>query len=68
MQVLGRASHVLAGRAAHSGGFDLDRGVTNSVMQYNCSYDNDGAGYLIYQYEGARPLGNNVTCHASLEN
>ncbi|WP_062210817.1 hypothetical protein [Demequina oxidasica] len=42
------------------GGFDLDGGVTNSVMQYNYSYDNQGAGYLIYQYQGARPLDNNV--------
>jgi hypothetical protein len=30
------------------GGFDLDIGTTNSVMQYNYSHDNDGAGFLVY--------------------
>ena len=48
-----------AGRA-DGGGFDLDGGVTNSVMQYNYSHDNDGAGYGLYQFAGARPFGNNV--------
>ena len=42
------------------GGFDLDGGVTNSVMQYNFSHDNEGAGYLVFQYVGARPLTDNV--------
>ena len=42
------------------GGFDLDGGCTNSVMQYNYSHDNDGAGYLIYQFTGARPMNNNT--------
>jgi hypothetical protein len=31
-------------------GFDLDGGVTNSVMQYNYSHDNAGAGYFVYTY------------------
>ena len=34
-------------------GFDLDGGVTNSLLQYNYSHDNDGAGYLIYAYPNA---------------
>ncbi|WP_334593642.1 hypothetical protein, partial [Salinibacterium sp. CAN_S4] len=42
------------------GGFDLDGGVKNSIMQYNYSYDNTGAGYLVFQYEGARPMDNNI--------
>ncbi|UYZ64450.1 right-handed parallel beta-helix repeat-containing protein [Hymenobacter weizhouensis] len=42
------------------GGFDLDGGVTNSVMQYNYSHDNDGAGYLLYQFTGARPFYSNT--------
>lgn len=42
------------------GGFDFDGGVTNSVMQYNYSHDNDGAGILLYQFNNARPFGNNV--------
>ncbi len=35
------------------GGFDLDGAVTNSVVQYNLSYSNDGCGYLLCQYGGA---------------
>jgi len=27
------------------GGFDLDGGVSNSIMHYNLSYENDGSGY-----------------------
>jgi hypothetical protein len=42
------------------GGFDFDGGVTNSVMQYNLSYDNVGCGYLLCQYPGAAPWKNNV--------
>ncbi len=30
------------------GGFDLDQNVSSSVLQYNLSYENSGAGYLIY--------------------
>jgi hypothetical protein len=42
------------------GGFDLDGGMTNSVMQYNYSHDNDGAGYLMMQFVDARPYANNT--------
>ena len=42
------------------GGFDLDGGVTHSVMQYNLSYDNDGSGYLLAQFPGAHPFHDNV--------
>jgi hypothetical protein len=46
--------------AHDGGGFDLDGGVTNSVVQYNYSHDNFGSGYLICQYEGAPRFANNV--------
>jgi hypothetical protein len=42
------------------GGFDIDGGTTNSIIQYNRSYDNDGAGLLLAQFEGAMPMANNV--------
>lgn len=42
------------------GGFDLDGGVTNSIMQCNLSYNNDGPGYGLYQYWGAAPWENNI--------
>jgi hypothetical protein len=41
------------GGAADGGGFDFDGGVTNSMLQYNYSHDNDGAGYLVWNYQDA---------------
>jgi hypothetical protein len=35
------------------GGFDFDGGMRYSVMQYNLSAFNEGAGYGIFQYGGA---------------
>ncbi|MCW3104215.1 MAG: hypothetical protein JWO09_2655 [Bacteroidetes bacterium] len=49
-------------------GFDLDGGVTNSFLQYNYSHDNDGAGYLLGQYDYARPWSNNVVRYNISEN
>lgn len=31
-------------------GFDLDGGVTNSIVEYNYSHDNFGADFLVYAY------------------
>ncbi len=42
------------------GGFDLDGGTTNSVLQYNYSHDNAGIGILIAQYAGASPMSGNI--------
>lgn len=36
---------------ADGGGFDLDGGCSECVMQYNYSHDNDGAGYLICSWD-----------------
>jgi peptidoglycan hydrolase-like protein with peptidoglycan-binding domain len=47
-------------RGGDGDGFDFDGGVTNSVMQYNYSHDNDGAGYLFAEYAGAAQHANNV--------
>lgn len=33
---------------ADGGGFNIDRNVTSSLIQYNLSYDNDGAGYMAF--------------------
>lgn len=42
------------------GGFDFDGGITNSVMQYNLSANNEGAGYGMFQYYGASDWENNI--------
>ena len=50
-----------AGRGGcDGGGFDLDGGVTNSILQYNWSHDNIGQGYLIDEYDGAQAWNNNI--------
>jgi hypothetical protein len=45
--------HNKAGLSKDGGGFDIDGGSTNSVMQYNYSHDNEGAGYLLAQFDYA---------------
>jgi hypothetical protein len=39
---------------ADGDGFDLDGGVTSSILQYNYSHDNMGTGYLLYTYADAQ--------------
>jgi len=60
--------HNKTGTTKDGGGFDLDGGVTNSVMQYNYSHDNDGAGYLLAQYSGAPAMKNLVIRYNISEN
>jgi hypothetical protein len=57
-----------SGAGCDGAGFDLDGGVTNSIMQYNYSHDNDGAGYLLGQYSNARPWSNNTMRYNISEN
>jgi hypothetical protein len=35
------------GGGADGGGFDLDQNVSMSIVEYNYSHDNDGAGYML---------------------
>jgi hypothetical protein len=39
------------GLKGDGGGFDLDGGCSECVLQYNYSHDNDGAGYLICSFD-----------------
>ena len=50
------------------GGFDLDGGCQDCVIQYCYSHDNDGAGYLICQYSGARAFTGNTVRFCISEN
>jgi hypothetical protein len=47
-------------KGADGGGFDFDGGVTNSILQYNLSACNEGAGYGMFQYAGANVWNNNI--------
>ena len=55
--------HNRTGSSKDGGGFDLDGGVRNSIVQYNYSHDNDGPGYLLAQFSGARAFYGNVLHH-----
>lgn len=52
------AYNISSGTGCDGGGFDMDGGVTNGLMQYNYSHDNDGGGFLVGQFTGARPMNN----------
>lgn len=52
--------HNGSGAGGDGGGFDLDWGISNSVMQYNYSHDNDGAGFLVCEIFTLKPLANAV--------
>lgn len=50
--------HNSSGTEPDGGGFDLDGGCTNSILQYNYSHDNEGPGYELCQYKDAPAMFN----------
>ncbi|MCC5844591.1 MAG: discoidin domain-containing protein [Verrucomicrobia bacterium] len=40
------------------GGFDIDGGSTNALIQYCYSYNNEGPGYLVAGFNNAPPINN----------
>lgn len=60
--------HNKTGSSKDGGGFDLDGGVKMSVMQYNYSLENDGAGYLVYQFSNSNPGSDNIVRYNISEN
>ena len=50
------------------GGFDIDGGCINCIIQYNYSHDNHAAGYGIYQFDGAREFKDNIVRYNISEN
>jgi|GEM_PF-941229 len=57
-----------AGLTSDGGGFDIDGGSTNCIMQYNYSHGNEGAGYLFAQFSGATAMTNNIARYNISEN
>jgi hypothetical protein len=53
---------------ADGGGFDLDGGTTNSIIQHCYSYGNQGSGYCIFQYWGASAWHDNIIRNNISEN
>jgi len=54
------------GRGADGGGFDLDGGCADCVLQYNYSHDNDGAGFLICSWDPAKWPCTGAVCRYNL--
>ena len=52
--------HNRAGLLTDGGGFDIDGGSSNCIMQYNYSHDNEGAGFLLAEYGADLPFTNNT--------
>ena len=49
-----------AGLTKDGGGFDIDGGASNCILQYNYSYNNEGAGYLLAEFGAMFPFANNI--------
>jgi len=50
------------------GGFDIDGGASNNIIQYCYSYDNAGTGYLLCEYGTDNPFVNNTVRYCVSEN
>jgi len=48
------------GSTKDGGGFDIDGGASGCILQYNYSYNNDGAGYLLAEFGALFPFTNNI--------
>ncbi len=53
-------SHHNTSKTLDGGGFGLDGGISNSIIQYCLSYENRASGYGLYQFKGASSWYNNI--------
>jgi hypothetical protein len=60
--------HQKSSSPVDGGAFDLDGGTSNSVVQYNYSYGNEGPAVALIQFDGAAPLLNNTVRYNVSEN
>jgi hypothetical protein len=49
-----------AGRVVDGGGFDIDGGSQNCIIQYCYSYNNDGPGYAFFDHGSTNQFDNNI--------
>ena len=49
-----------AGKSYDGGGFDIDGGSQECIMQYNYSHDNEGAGFALFEWGNNIPFVKNV--------
>lgn len=50
------------------GGFDIDGGSSNCIMQYNYAYENEGQGFFMGHFSGAPKKANNTIRYNISEN
>ncbi len=65
---MNESHHNRTNSSKDGGGFDLDGGVRSSIVQYNYSHHNDGAGYLLAQFDGAKAFHSNIIRYNLSEN
>ena len=56
------------GATKDGGGFDLDGGMVNSIMQYNYSHDNEGSGFFLAEFTYSRAHSGNIIRYNISEN
>ena len=61
-------NHTGASSGKDGGGFDLDGGCNNCIIQYCYSHDNEGAGFLIAEFDDARDMVDNQIRYCISEN
>jgi len=55
-----QSHHNRTGSGTDGNGFDFDGGMTNSIMEDNESWENEGFGWIMYQPAGSREWANNI--------
>jgi hypothetical protein len=62
------AHHNHGGVGPDGGGFDIDGGSVNCIIQYCYSHENDGAGLAVYEWGSGNPMSNITIRHNISEN